>query len=141
MAKYPNTLGLLVASELINDETTLSATPVIKATVHALKKYMKLRNDATGQRVLPIGYNAATSSARDRTVLDYLSSGGGESSIDFWTVSGVRNGQNEQKLTLFFFPSVKTIHGSESQARRTLDMMIWYVSAFTCTHPHYPCLC
>ncbi|CAO2656530.1 Nn.00g053330.m01.CDS01 [Neocucurbitaria sp. VM-36] len=54
MSSYPNTLGLLVASELVNNEATLSATPVIKASVRDLKKYMRLKNEYTKQRVLRI---------------------------------------------------------------------------------------
>jgi hypothetical protein len=66
MASYPNTLGLLAAGGLVNDEATLSATPVIKAIVRDLKKYMKMKNEVTRQRVHPIVYNAAMSGARDK---------------------------------------------------------------------------
>jgi len=87
MASYPNTPGLLVAHALVNNNTSVCTAPVIKATARDSKKYMKLRNQVTGQRVLPIGYSAAASGARDMTILDYLSSGDTSGSIDFWTVS------------------------------------------------------
>lgn len=88
MASYSNTLGPVAASELILDGDTASATPVIKAVVRDLKKYMKLRNEVSQQRVLPICYNAGISGARDKTILDYLSLGDASSSIDLWTASG-----------------------------------------------------
>lgn len=49
---------------------------------------MRLKNEVTEQRILPIGYNAATTSARDKTILGYLSFGDESSSIDFWAASG-----------------------------------------------------
>lgn len=87
MAQYPNTLGLLVASNLVNDKNSEKATPVVKAVVRDLKRYMKLQNETCGQRTVPIGYDAATTDGRDMTILDYLSLGDPASSIDFWTVS------------------------------------------------------
>ncbi|EFQ89199.1 hypothetical protein PTT_14628 [Pyrenophora teres f. teres 0-1] len=84
MASFPNTLGLLAGNELINNDATMPVAGVLKAVVRDLKKYMKLQNEANGQRVLPIGYNAATSSARDQEVLEYLTVGDDEISIDFW---------------------------------------------------------
>jgi hypothetical protein len=109
MASYPNTLGLLASSEIVNNEATLSATPVIKATIRDLKKYMKLKNEITGQRVLPIGYDAATSGVRDQTILGYLAGGDSEGSIDFWTVSGACEEWKMTKANLSI--SVKTTHG------------------------------
>jgi hypothetical protein len=109
MASYPNTLGLLAGSEVVNNEATLAATPVLKATIRELKKYMKLKKETTGQRVLPIGYDAATSGARDQTILDYLAGGDSESSIDFWTVSGACEEWNLVKANLLI--SVKITHG------------------------------
>jgi hypothetical protein len=87
MAKYPNTLGLLVASKLVNNQGTEKAAPVAKAVVRDLKRYMGLQNEAFGQRILPIGYDAATVEPRDMTILNYMSLGDSASAIDFWTVS------------------------------------------------------
>ncbi|KAJ6193538.1 Glucanosyltransferase-domain-containing protein [Bipolaris maydis] len=85
MAKFPNTLGVLAGNELINNDATLPVAAVLKAVVRDLKKHMKLQNEACGQRILPIGYNAATSGARDKEVLEYLTVGEDHISIDFWT--------------------------------------------------------
>lgn len=87
MASCPNTLGILVADMLINNDASVACIPVIAAVVRDLKKYMALKNEETGQRILPIGYSAATIEARDMAILDYLSSGDKGDSIDFWTVS------------------------------------------------------
>ncbi|KAK3613863.1 hypothetical protein LTR56_027629 [Elasticomyces elasticus] len=87
MARYPNTLGIAVASGLIEASTATSAASVIKATVRDLKKYMKLKDEVEGQRVVPICYDATSTSADDKTILDYLCSGDASSSIDFWTAS------------------------------------------------------
>lgn len=87
MAAYPNTLGLFVASNLVNDKDSEKAVPVIKAVVRDVKKYMKLRNETSNQRILPLSYDAATVDDRDTTILSYLSLGDPASAIDFWTVS------------------------------------------------------
>jgi 1,3-beta-glucanosyltransferase GAS5 len=88
MAQYPNTLGLLAGNGVVNSPSTQRAAPVIKAVVRDLKRYMKIHNEANGQRILPIGYTAATVDQLDTTVLDFLSLGDSASSIDFWTVKG-----------------------------------------------------
>lgn len=85
MAQYPNTLGILAGVAIMNNKPSEKATPVIKAVVRDLKKYMKLKSDASGQRILPVGYTAATVEQLDTTALDYLSLGDPASSIDFWT--------------------------------------------------------
>ena len=87
MASFPNTLGLLVASALVNNDATMPAAAVIKAVVRDLKQYMRLKHDAEGQRVLPIGYSAATGGARDGRLLNYLTAGSDGAGLDFWTVS------------------------------------------------------
>lgn len=87
MAKYPNTLGLLAASNVINNPQSQSAAPVVRAVVRDLKRYMQLKNSASGQRILPIGYSAAAVQSLLGTTLKYLSLGDPRSSIDFFTVS------------------------------------------------------
>lgn len=87
MAKFPNTLGVSAANALINDDASLSAAPVLKAVVRDLKRYMQLKHDTTRQRILSVGYDAATRHTRDRMVLDYLTSGDKDTSLDHWTVS------------------------------------------------------
>ncbi|KAJ8117361.1 hypothetical protein OPT61_g1428 [Boeremia exigua] len=85
MAPYPNTLGILAGVGIVNSKSTEKAVPVIKAVVRDLKRYMGLQNAIGGQRILPVGYSAATVEQLDTTSLDYLSLGDPASSIDFWT--------------------------------------------------------
>lgn len=87
MASFPNTLGILATNELMNSDESVSCTPVIAAVMRDLKKYMKLKNEATGQRILPTGYGAATIQPRDKAILDHLSLGDKTNRIDFWTAS------------------------------------------------------
>lgn len=86
MAQYPNTLGVLAGNSITNSRVTQGAAPVIKAVVRDLKKYMKIQHAASGQRILPIGYSAATINLLDMTLLKYLSLGESTSCIDFWAV-------------------------------------------------------
>jgi hypothetical protein len=89
ITRYPNALGILAAHLLINNDASKYCAPVISAAVRDLKRYMRLRNEYAGQRILPVGYGAATTNERDRAVLNYLSSGDGQHRIDFWTVSRI----------------------------------------------------
>lgn len=86
MAQYPNTLGLLAGVAIMNSNISQKAAPVVKAVVRDLKRYMKMHNAANNQRILPVGYAAATVEQLDTRALDYLSLGDPASSIDFWTV-------------------------------------------------------
>ncbi len=89
LAKYPNLIGALAANVLINNDKSTFCAPVMSAVVRDLKRYTKLRNETAGQRILPIGYGAATTNDLDRAVLSYLSSGDNQYRIDFWTVSTI----------------------------------------------------
>ncbi|RMY71017.1 hypothetical protein D0864_10748 [Hortaea werneckii] len=85
MAQYPNTLGVLVSNHLINDARSESlCAPVLAAAVRDMKKYMRLKRNLTGQRILPLGYGAAAAGERDRRVLEYLSSREDDFRVDFW---------------------------------------------------------
>jgi hypothetical protein len=85
MAVFPNTLGVLVANHLINNTHSEGCAPVIRAVVRDLKKYMHLRHQAGGQRLLPIGFGAAEYEG-DMKILNYLTAGDKDSNVDFWTV-------------------------------------------------------
>jgi hypothetical protein len=81
MARFPNTLGVLVANHLINDLSSEKCAPVIMAIVRDLKRYMRLR----GQRLLPVGFGGS-GYKRDRIMLDFLTMDDGDGCLDFWTV-------------------------------------------------------
>lgn len=88
MASYPNTLGIFAAYDLINRDMTLTCAPIVKAVVRDLKRYMGIRNQKTGQRMLPVGYSGSRDSdpRKDRALMAYLASGELDG-IDFWGVS------------------------------------------------------
>ncbi|SMR48532.1 unnamed protein product [Zymoseptoria tritici ST99CH_1E4] len=85
MSQYKNTLGVLAANVLVNNHASEACVPVIAAVVRDMRQYMRLKADATGQRILPIGYAAAASDDRNLRMLDFLCSQDEKNSIDFWT--------------------------------------------------------
>lgn len=87
LAQYSNTLGIVIADQLINGDDTLKIAPVIRSVSRDVKRYMKMRNEIKSQRILPVAYDAMSFSSRDLTVLEYLTTGDPSTTIDFWTVS------------------------------------------------------
>lgn len=85
LAKYPNVLGINAADNVVNHDDNESSVSVIAAAVRDLKRYMRLKNKASAQRILPVGYGAATVGERDRRILQFLASE--KVGIDFWPVS------------------------------------------------------
>ncbi|KJX95455.1 hypothetical protein TI39_contig4112g00020 [Zymoseptoria brevis] len=85
MSRYKNTLGVLAANVLVNNHASEACIPVIAAVIRDMKQYMRLKADATGQRILPVGYAAAASDDRNLRMLDFLCSQDQKFSIDFWT--------------------------------------------------------
>ncbi|KAK2614752.1 hypothetical protein N8I77_001556 [Diaporthe amygdali] len=84
MATYSNTLGVLVANEVINDQASTAAAPVIRAVTRDIKRYMTLAHEASEQRILPIGYSAADVRMYTRASFDYLTADSVDESIDFF---------------------------------------------------------
>lgn len=87
LAAYPNCLGLIAANEVINDFHSANAAPVIRAVVRDLKRYLRLKHEVTGQRILPVGYSASAVMSLEGSTRDYLAAGDEASRIDFWSVS------------------------------------------------------
>lgn len=87
MAAYHNTLGVLVANEVINSHDSTAAASVIRAVTRDIKMYMTLAREISEQRVLPVGYSAADVLMFTRRTFDYLTAGSKEESIDFYCVS------------------------------------------------------
>lgn len=86
MAAYPNTLGVLVANEVINSQASTAAAPVIRAATRDIKRYMALAHEISEQRVLPIGYSSADVRMFIRSTFDYLTAGSQDEAIDFYCV-------------------------------------------------------
>ena len=92
MSCYPNTLGLAAANALVNNHQSLRATPVIKAVIRDLKRYMIWSNKYNGTRILPVSYSATDvlNITRPQGFLEYLYLGDQASAVDFWMVSCVQ---------------------------------------------------
>ena len=87
LAQYPNILGILPVSRSVNGRGTVGCAPIAAAVIRDLKRYMRLKNDDTGQRILPIGYGGNSWDELDKQVLCYLIAADEKDRIDFWTVS------------------------------------------------------
>lgn len=87
VAAYRNTLGVVVANEIINSIPSTAAAPVIRALTRDVKRYMALAAELTGQRVLPVGVNSADVPILRRPQLDYFTAGDESETIDFYAVS------------------------------------------------------
>lgn len=89
MAGYVNTLAIVAANSLINNHDSLRATPVLKAVVRDLKRFLVLNNSSMGTRILPVGYSPAMVEHINQKsgFLEYLCYGERESTIDFLAAS------------------------------------------------------
>ncbi|KAI1337593.1 glycolipid anchored surface protein [Xylariaceae sp. FL0016] len=85
MAAYSNTLGIIVANEVINSVPTTSAAPVIRAVARDAKRYMAMAAKTTGQRVLPLGISTADTKSIQREQYEYFCSGPEEQALDFFS--------------------------------------------------------
>jgi len=87
MAAYPNTLAITAANELVNGRDNLHATPVLKAVVRDLKRYLLCNSKTKGTRILPVGYCSAAVPHINLTpgFLEYLYYGDKEATVDFWS--------------------------------------------------------
>jgi hypothetical protein len=93
MAAYPNTLAITAANGLVNGRDHLNVTPVLKAVVRDLKKYLVCSSKIRGTRILPVGYASAHGQDINQNpgLLEYLYYGDKENTIDFWAVSHFDN--------------------------------------------------
>ncbi|RYP73189.1 hypothetical protein DL770_007818 [Monosporascus sp. CRB-9-2] len=108
MAAYRNTLGAVVANEVINSIPATVAAPVIRAVTRDVKRYMALAAEVAGQRVLPVGI----SSADVRSILEpqfaYFSAGGEEETIDIFAVKTFK----DTHIPVFFSEYGTNAYGS-----------------------------
>lgn len=85
MAGYVNTLAIVATNSLINNQNSFHATPVLKAVVRDLKRFLVLNNNNKGTRILPVGFSPCNAEHINRQpgFLEYLCFGAKESTIDF----------------------------------------------------------
>ena len=89
MAAYPNTLEITAANGLVNGRDHLNVTPVLKAVIRDLKRYLARCSETKGTRTIPVGYSSACVPPINLTpgFIEYLYSGDRETTVDFWAVS------------------------------------------------------
>lgn len=89
MAGYVNTLAIIAANSLVNNHDSLRVTPVLKAVVRDLKRFLVLNSNNKGTRTLPVGYSPSLAEHINRQsgFLEYLCFGEKESTIDFLAAS------------------------------------------------------
>ncbi|EKD16828.1 uncharacterized protein L3040_001112 [Drepanopeziza brunnea f. sp. 'multigermtubi'] len=79
-AGYTNTLAFFSGNEVINDDTTTSAAPYVKAVTRDMRNYIK----SMGYRQIPVGYSAADVDSNRKEMADYMNCGSTEERSDFF---------------------------------------------------------
>lgn len=86
MAAYNNTLGVIVANELIGSIPSTIVAPVVRAVTRDVKRYMALAAEADNQRILPVGISSSDAPILIRPQFEYFSAGDEKEAIDFFSV-------------------------------------------------------
>jgi len=85
LTRFPNTLGLCVANELVNDVEALPARPVIRNVIQYLKSHMQDMLQMSKQRVVPLCINDPDFKSQSTDSLAYFTTQARESeSIDLY---------------------------------------------------------
>jgi len=79
-ANYTNTLAFFSGNEVINDDTTTSAAPYVKAVTRDMRQYLGSR----GYRQIPVGYSAADVNSNRLEMAEYMNCGTDDERSDFF---------------------------------------------------------
>ncbi|KAF7895462.1 uncharacterized protein EAF01_009424 [Botrytis porri] len=79
-ANYTNTLAFFSGNEVINDDTTTSAAPYVKAVTRDMRQYIGSR----GYRPIPVGYSAADVDSNRLEMAQYMNCGTDDERSDFF---------------------------------------------------------
>jgi hypothetical protein len=79
-ANYTNTLAFFSGNEVINDDTTTSAAPYVKAVTRDMRQYIGSR----GYRQIPVGYSAADVDSNRLEMAEYMNCGTADERSDFF---------------------------------------------------------
>src|SRR4051812_12929879 len=77
---YTNTLAFFSGNEVINDDTTTSAAPYVKAVTRDMRSYLASR----GHRQIPVGYSAADVDSNRLEMAQYMNCGSDDERSDFF---------------------------------------------------------
>ncbi|KZL65432.1 glycolipid anchored surface protein [Colletotrichum incanum] len=84
LAVYPNTLGIIVANEVLNTLASTKGASVIRAVTRDVKRYMRLAAELRDQRVLPVGLSSAKILSIFRDEFKYFTGGDPSEALDFF---------------------------------------------------------
>jgi hypothetical protein len=128
MSAYPNTLAITAANELVNGRGHLNVTPVIKAVVRDLKRYLLCNSKTRGTRILPVGYSSASVPDINYTpgFLEYLYYGDKEATVDFWSVSRFVNLGTGFRILTMYTHSSPNMAGLGRRICKSLAGIGWY---------------
>lgn len=79
-ANYTNTLAFFSGNEVINDDTTTSAAPYVKAVTRDMRQYIRNRE----YRSIPVGYSAADVQSSRMEMAQYMNCGTDDQRSDFF---------------------------------------------------------
>jgi hypothetical protein len=79
-AKYSNVLAFFSGNEVINDGSSTSCAPYVKAVTRDIREYIKSRK----YRQIPVGYSAADVSENRKQMADYMNCGSDDVRSDFF---------------------------------------------------------
>jgi hypothetical protein len=79
-ANYTNTLAFFSGNEVINDDSTTSAAPYVKAVTRDMRQYIGSR----GYRQIPVGYSAADVDSNRLEMAQYMNCGTDDERSDFF---------------------------------------------------------
>jgi 1,3-beta-glucanosyltransferase GAS5 len=79
-ANYTNTLAFFSGNEVINDDTTTSCAPYVKAVTRDMRQYIGSR----GYRQVPVGYSAADVDSNRLEMAQYMNCGTDDERSDFF---------------------------------------------------------
>lgn len=77
---YSNTLLFFSGNEVINDDTTTSCAPYVKAVTRDMKSYIASR----GYRSIPVGYSAADVESNRYEMAQFMNCGTDDERSDFF---------------------------------------------------------
>ncbi|KAI1136808.1 glycoside hydrolase family 72 protein [Hypoxylon sp. FL0543] len=90
MARYPNTLGLIVSYELIRNTKMTAMAPHLRAIIRDVKRYMRLASAKRSQRALPVGLVALDQKELLKPQFDYFAAEPEREAIDFFAFNNFR---------------------------------------------------
>jgi 1,3-beta-glucanosyltransferase GAS5 len=79
-ANYSNTLLFFSGNEVINDDSTTSCAPYVKAVTRDMRQYIGSR----GYRQIPVGYSAADVDSNRFEMAEYMNCGTDDERSDFF---------------------------------------------------------